>query len=102
MLALLWIFVFPGALSFAQQEQSEHRKVIARVTPDYPPVARTMNLAGTVRVEALVAGNGAVKSAEVRGGHPVLAEAALRAVKRWKWEPAERETHEVVELKFQP
>jgi TonB family protein len=102
MLALLWIFVFPGSPCLAQQEQTEHRKVIARVTPDYPPVARTMNIAGIVRVEAVVSGNGTVKSAEIRGGHPVLAEAALRAVRKWRWQSADHETHEVVELKFQP
>jgi TonB family protein len=101
-LALFWMFTCLGILVLAQQEPSEHRKVVARVTPEYPPVARTMNITGTVRVEAVVAGSGSVKSADVKGGHPVLAEAALRAVKKWKWEPADHETHEVVELKFQP
>ena len=86
----------------AQQNQGEHRKVVTRVTPEYPPVAKTMNIAGIVRIEAVVAGNGAVKSTEIKGGHPVLAEAAVRAVRKWKWEPADRETHEEVELKFQP
>ena len=101
-LALLCVCTGGSIVVWAQQEQSEHRKVVARVTPEYPRVARAMNITGTVRVEAVVAGSGSVKSADVKGGHPVLAEAAVRAVKKWKWEPADHETHEMVELKFDP
>jgi len=43
-----------------------------------------------------------VKSVQVRGGHPVLAEAAQSAVNRWKWEHASQETKESVEIKFVP
>ena len=96
------VFAFAPTLCRAQQEQAEQRKIVSRVTPDYPPVARTMMIGGTVRVEALVTANGTVKSAEVKGGHPVLAEAAMRAVRKWKWQAADHETHEVVELKFEP
>lgn len=101
-LALLCVVTFGVTLCHAQQDQADHRKVVNRVTPEYPPVARAMMLGGTVRVEALVNSNGTVKSAEVKGGHPVLADAAVRAVRKWKWQPADHETHEVVELKFEP
>jgi len=49
-----------------------------------------------------VAQDGTVKSVEVKGGSPVLTQAALDAVRRWKWEAATRETHEIVEVKFTP
>jgi len=101
LLATVSFFPLSGHRLFAQ-DQADHRKVVSRVNPEYPPLARTMSIAGTVRIEAVVEGNGVVKTAEVKGGHPMLAEAALRAVKRWKWESANRETHEIVELKFQP
>jgi hypothetical protein len=39
---------------------------------------------------------------EVKGGHPVLAQAAAVAVNRWKWERASRETKEPVEITFPP
>jgi outer membrane biosynthesis protein TonB len=55
-----------------------------------------------VKVEALVAADGSVKGVDVKGGHPVLAQAAMNAVRRWKWEVAAHESHEVVELKFSP
>jgi hypothetical protein len=43
-----------------------------------------------------------VKSVDVRGGHPVLAQAAQNAVRQWKWEPAPHETSELMEIKFTP
>jgi|ERR1051326_3937548 protein TonB len=90
-----------GHCAFAQ-DQAEHRKVVTRVAPEYPPLARTMAIAGTVRIEAVVSGSGSVKTAEIKGGHPMLADAALRAVKKWRWENASHDTHETVELKFEP
>ena len=43
-----------------------------------------------------------MKSVEIKGGNPVLAEAAAQAVTKWKWEPASHETQEPVELNFKP
>jgi len=51
---------------------------------------------------ALVAPNGTVKSVEVKGGHPLLAEAAQNALRQWKFEPASHETSEFVEIQFAP
>ena len=78
------------------------RKVKSRSNPVYPEIARRMSISGTVKVEVVVSPNGSVKSSKIVGGHPVLATAALDAVKKWKFEPASEETTGVVELKFQP
>lgn len=78
------------------------RKVINRVVPGYPSMARTMNLSGTVRLEALVLANGTVKSIQVKGGNPLLAQAAQNAVREWKWAKAERESTEMLEFQFKP
>lgn len=88
----------------AGQEGSSqtNRKVISRVVPTYPDLARTMNVKGIVRLEALVVSNGTVKSVKTIGGHPLLVQAAERAVLKWKWERAERESNEVIELRFNP
>ena len=89
--------------SLAQQEQSESsRKILNRVTPQYPEMARTMNLRGNVKAEAVVEPNGVVKSVEVKGGHPVLVRAAQDAIYKWKWAPAARETREPIEVRFDP
>jgi TonB family protein len=97
------MLVFTSTFSIAQQQQSENkRKVVTRVVPAYPDLARRMNVRGTVKLEALVATNGNVKSLEIRGGHPLLTEAAQSAIRKWKWEPASHETREPVEVRFDP
>ena len=102
-LALCSIFVFTSTFSIAQQEQSESkRKVVSRVVPAYPDLARRMNVRGTVKLEAVVATNGNVKSLQVRGGHPLLTDAAQTAILKWKWAPAAHETREPVEVRFDP
>jgi TonB family protein len=60
-----------------------------------------MHIHGTVRVEAIVRPNGSVKSTRVLGGNPVLVDAAQDAVTKWKFEPAQAESTEVVQLAFE-
>ena len=86
-----------------QSDQSEStRKVVNRVVPQYPALARPMNLKGLVRVEAVVAANGTVKSVDAKGGHPVLVQAAQNAIRQWKYEPSPHETKETIEVRFNP
>jgi len=102
-LALCSMLALTSTFSIAQQEQSESkRKVVNRVVPAYPELARRMNVRGTVKLEALVASNGNVKSLEIKGGHPLLSQAAQNAILKWRWEPASHETREPVEVSFDP
>ena len=50
----------------------------------------------------LVEPNGLPKSMEVKGGNPVLVQAAEKALRQWKWEPAGHATSEVIDLRFDP
>ena len=86
----------------AQVATERTRKVVNRAVPAYPDVVRTMNLKGNVKVEVVVGPSGAVKSVEIKGGHPLRAKSAENAVFKWKWESAARETRELVEIKFDP
>ena len=86
----------------AQEASAGSRKVVDRVVTQYPSVARRMNIQGVVRLDVLVAPNGTVKSTEVKGGHPLLVQSAQSALLMWRWEPAPHETHEIIELKFNP
>jgi TonB family protein len=100
---MLITLVVCAPLSGAQQEESDGaRKIVTRVMPHYPEMARTMNLKGSVKAEALVKPNGMVKSVDVKGGHPVLVRAAEDAIYKWKWEPATHETREPIEVRFDP
>jgi TonB family protein len=76
------------------------RKVIYRVAPVCPELARKMHIQGTVKLEALVRPNGTVKNTHPLGGNPVLVEAASDAVAKWKFEAGPNETTEVVQLVF--
>ncbi len=78
------------------------RRAKIKVQPVYPDLARKMNITGTVKVSVVVAPNGTVKDAKVVGGHPVLATAALEAIRKWRFEPAAIESSGVVDFKFEP
>ena len=103
---LLLIFLvlgFQNGSAAAQTDQNAGgRKIVNRVVPLYPPIARSMNLSGTVKLEAFVLPNGSVKSVQVRGGNPLLAQAAETAVHEWKWEKTDHDSYELVEFKFNP
>jgi TonB family protein len=86
----------------AQQDSKAERKLITRVEPDYPPVLRMRQIGGTVRLEITITPKGAVESAKVLGGNPILAESAVAAVKKWKYASAESSTTTTVSLEFNP
>jgi TonB family protein len=96
-------FIFVGGIVLLQSGMllaNDSRKVIKQVTPVYSEIARRANLSGTVKVEVTIALNGAVKSAKLVGGHPLLADSALEAVKNWKYEPAAAESVTIVVFNF--
>jgi protein TonB len=59
---------------------------VNRVQPQYPPLARQTRISGTVRLHAIIGKNGAVEQLEVMSGHPLLVQAALDAVKQWRYQ----------------
>ena len=93
---------FAPAAKAQDAETSGNRKVVARVTPTYPTVARNLNLTGTVRLEVTVTPSGTVKSVQLLGGNPVLGQSAESAVREWKWEKSDHETVEHVQAQFNP
>jgi len=99
---LLAIVMFAPSHAPAQEAPAANRKIAVKVVPQYPALARSMKIEGIVRADVLVAPNGKVTSVEVKGGHPLLAQAAQDALRQWKWETASHETHEIVELRFNP
>lgn len=92
--------VFHPSLAFAQSELT--RKVKTRVKPAYPELAKRLNITGTVKVLVVVSPNGSLKDAKVVGGNPLLVNAAMDALKKWKFEPAKDDSTGTVEFKFRP
>lgn len=62
-------------------------KILQKVPPVYPPLARQTRIQGTVRLHAIIGKDGLVKQLEVVSGHPLLVQSALDAVKKWQYEP---------------
>jgi TonB family protein len=101
--SLLIILLVALSVGMAAQQattSNPERKVTTRVNPDYPELAKRMHIHGIVKIEAIVRPAGTVRSARVLGGNPVLADAAVSAVQKWKFEPAGGETTEVVQVTF--
>lgn len=80
--------------------EHDERKVVHREDPGYPEIAGKMSLHGTVKFKILIGPDGAVRRIECIGGHPLLAQFAEKAIKNWKYEPAARESTQVVDVTF--
>jgi protein TonB len=75
---------------------------IYSVNPEYPTLARQTRIQGTVVVDAVIDEKGNVVQARVVSGHPLLVDAALKAVLQWKYEPTSLNGQPVsVELQVQ-
>jgi len=62
-------------------------RLIRRVLPEYPPMARNMRISGKVHLMCVVGTDGTVRDLRLVDGHPLLAQAALNAVRQWVYTP---------------
>lgn len=105
---LLWVFMallagfmlLPTIVKSQDEGSATKRKVIHRVVPEFPPLARQMNISGKVKIEVTVEPDGHVKSTHAVGGSPLLVEAGTQALKNWKFESGPKETTEIIEFDF--
>jgi protein TonB len=61
--------------------------LVNKVQPVYPPIARTNRIAGQVILHAIISKSGNIENLQVVSGHPMLTQAALDAVRQWKYKP---------------
>ncbi len=61
--------------------------VLHKVQPTYPPLARTARVQGSVLLAAVIGKDGSIQNLHVISGHPLLTQAALDAVRQWKYRP---------------
>jgi len=66
-------------------------RLVYKVAPVYPPLARQARIQGTVILRIVINLLGEVRGAQLVSGHPMLAPAAVEAVKKWKYIPYESE-----------
>lgn len=89
-----------SSLGQAGSTDEGKRKVKSKVAPQYPELAKRMNVTGKVKIEVVITPDGRVKSTRVIGGHPLLVQACQDAVKEWKFVPGADETTQIVEFEF--
>jgi protein TonB len=61
--------------------------LVRKVNPSYPPLARQARIQGVVILQAQISKDGNIENLQLISGHPMLAPAAIEAVKQWKYKP---------------
>jgi periplasmic protein TonB len=61
--------------------------LIHKVVPTYPPLARTARIQGAVILQAMISKSGTIENLRLLSGHPMLATAAIDAVRQWRYRP---------------
>ena len=80
----------PNSLPSSHPPRISHSmegSLIDRVQPEYPPLAKQARIQGTVLLRAVIDREGKIENLQVLGGHPLLVEAALKAVRQWRYRP---------------
>lgn len=65
----------------------QQAKLVRDVRPIYPVLARRGRIEGVVRIQAIIGKDGSVDKVEPISGHPVLQQAAMDAVRQWRYKP---------------
>jgi TonB family protein len=105
LVCLAALVTLTGAVASAQQGSAaakSERKLVTRVEPEYPAVLRARQIGGTVRLEVTITPRGTVKNVALIGGNPILADAAISAVKRWTYAPGDAVSSAQVSVEFNP
>jgi protein TonB len=61
--------------------------LIRKVTPNYPQLAKQARIQGAVVLQAEISKDGTIQNLQLISGHPMLAPAAIEAVKQWRYKP---------------
>ena len=62
-------------------------RLVNKVQPLYPPLARQTRISGTVKLHAIIGKDGSVQQLVMVSGHPLLVQSALDAVRQWRYQP---------------
>lgn len=92
-----------GLAQMRVEESQAKKNIITKVDPEFPPIAKQLNLSGKVEVDAHVDETGKVEKVDSVSGNPILAGAAVNATKHWKFQPFESDgkpTKVVVRIAF--
>jgi TonB family protein len=91
----LWLLLLASILTAQQADEppvdlspaAAQGLLVKTVPPIYPPLARQARIQGTVVLLIVIGKAGEVRDVRLMSGHPMLAPAAIKAVKQWKYQP---------------
>jgi TonB family protein len=92
--SLLFAFAFGGGAETSETikvtatEAESH--ILQKLTPDVPPLAKMARIGGAVKLHIVISPSGDVVSVNVISGHPMLVQAAIDAVRKWRYKPFEQ------------
>ena len=105
-ISVFGLLVLPSAMALgtadATHPSDSKRQLVNKVMPEYPELAKQFNMKGAVRLALVIKPDGHIKKINVLGGNPLLARAAVEAVRKWRYSPADAESTVVVKLDFDP
>jgi len=62
-------------------------KLVRKIIPAYPPLAKAARISGVVRLIGIIARDGTIRNLQLVSGHPLLTRAAMEAVQQWVYKP---------------
>jgi len=77
----------PPSAPIRVSEGVQMAKLVNRVIPVYPPLAKATHTSGVVHLMGIIAKDGTIRNLQVISGHPLLTKAALDAVSQWIYKP---------------
>lgn len=87
-------------LLILSDRHESQRALRTRVEPEYPETLRRLHIGGTVRLAIAISPTGKVEEVVLLGGNPILAEAAIAAVKQWIYASGHSRTRAEVSVSF--
>ena len=119
LLLLAALMIWAGSLAALAQEKKEGKKAeepegainiselahkgvqpVHMVKPVYPPEAKKEGVTGQVKIDVIIGTQGEVKEAKALSGPEVLREAALQAVRQWRYKPLGVEAKATIHVNF--
>lgn len=85
----------PSEIPIEVTSDSIRNVLIRKVPPVYPPLARQARIQGTVILNVIITKSGEIGDVRLVSGHPLLAPAAIQAVKQWRYKPYKVNGHPV-------
>jgi TonB family protein len=87
-------------LALARAGNSDQRRLILRIEPEYPETLKRLNIVGVVRLQVTISAKGNVEKVGLLGGNPILGESATSAVKQWVYATSPSRTIAEVTISF--